>query len=247
MSQQPVCGSCPAFLSDPESLALGRCFGCRSGPPQMRVESSPSGKPVPTELESLRAERDILKAAIQKHHDQYADDRCFIDDVELYAAAGLAPADVRVGDKFAMLKNCVRFVEQRCESGGPWKSYADLETERDAIKAQAEMLRVENTRLNEQHEQSKSRWWELSNENEKLVAENERLKDELQGEIRAHAAHHQYENAAVTERDQLRTLAEQLAKALNEAIFELGRVNRFAVTEEMEAALAVYAPMEGKS
>lgn len=35
--EMPTCGSCPAFLFDPESLAVRRCFGCRSGPPAMRV------------------------------------------------------------------------------------------------------------------------------------------------------------------------------------------------------------------
>jgi hypothetical protein len=38
----PTCGLCPAFLFDPDSLALRRCFGCRSGPPAMRVEPPPS-------------------------------------------------------------------------------------------------------------------------------------------------------------------------------------------------------------
>lgn len=87
------------------------------------------------EREFLAAERDALKAAIVKHHDQRADDRCFLDDADLYAAAGLEPADVRVGDKDAMLANCARFLAQRCESGGPWKSYADLLAERDELRA----------------------------------------------------------------------------------------------------------------
>jgi len=56
-----------------------------------------------------------LVAAIKRHHGQKADDRCFEDDVALYKAAGLNPADVHVGDKFEMLKNCARFIEKRCE------------------------------------------------------------------------------------------------------------------------------------
>jgi hypothetical protein len=68
-----------------------------------------------------------LRAAIAKHHAQRADDRCFLDDDELYAAAGLPVPDRRVGDKLAMLANCIRFIDRRCESGGPWRSYVELE------------------------------------------------------------------------------------------------------------------------
>lgn len=42
--REPVpatCGPCPAFLTDPESLACGRCFGCRQPPAQMRVSEAP--------------------------------------------------------------------------------------------------------------------------------------------------------------------------------------------------------------
>jgi hypothetical protein len=38
----PTCGLCPAFLFDPDSLAARRCFGCRSGPPTMRLEAPAS-------------------------------------------------------------------------------------------------------------------------------------------------------------------------------------------------------------
>ncbi len=36
----PLCGLCPAFLFDPESIALHRCFGCRQPPAQMRIETT---------------------------------------------------------------------------------------------------------------------------------------------------------------------------------------------------------------
>ncbi len=68
---------------------------------------------------------DLLKA-VHKHHDQKADDRCVEDDDKLYEAAGLPPCDRRVGDKAAMLKNCERFIDKRCEGGG-WPSYKELE------------------------------------------------------------------------------------------------------------------------
>jgi hypothetical protein len=85
----------------------------------------------------LAAERDRLRDAITAHHDQKADDRCIEDDDRLYAAAGLGPCDRRVGDKEAMLANCRRFIERRCEGGG-WPSYAELEAERDALRKACE-------------------------------------------------------------------------------------------------------------
>lgn len=68
-----------------------------------------------------------LTEAIRKHRDQKADDRCWMDDLELYSILGEAvPVDNSVGDKFAMLKNCARFIEQRCTEG-IWPTYAQLE------------------------------------------------------------------------------------------------------------------------
>jgi class 3 adenylate cyclase len=86
------------------------------------------------ELGRLRGERNALRAAIAEHHAQKADDRCIEDDDRLYTAAGLPPCDRRVGDKAAMLANCARFIDRRCEGGG-WPSYRELEAERDELLA----------------------------------------------------------------------------------------------------------------
>lgn len=75
-----------------------------------------------------------LLAAVRDHHAQRADDRCWLDDAKVYAAAGLPPGDPRVGDKAAMLANCERFVRLRCEAGGPWETYAALEAEVAALR-----------------------------------------------------------------------------------------------------------------
>lgn len=74
--------------------------------------------------------------AVRDHRAQRADDRCIEDDDALYAALedGIK-CDRRVGDKDAMLENCRRFVSQRCEGGGPWKSYRELEQEVEMLKA----------------------------------------------------------------------------------------------------------------
>lgn len=74
-----------------------------------------------------------LLEAIREHHDQKADDRCWEDDDRLYAAAGLPPADRRVGDKEEMLANCKRFIERRCEGGG-WPTYQSLMEENERLK-----------------------------------------------------------------------------------------------------------------
>jgi hypothetical protein len=85
------------------------------------------------------AEGDRLRAAIAEHHAQRADDRCIEDDDRLYAAAGLPPCDRRVGDKAAMLGNCRRFIERRCQGGG-WPSYAELERELEALRGERDAL-----------------------------------------------------------------------------------------------------------
>lgn len=87
------------------------------------------------ELDDARAENARLTTAIGEHHAQKADDRCVEDDDRLYAAAGLPLCDRRVGDKAAMLANCARYIERRCEGGG-WPSYVELEAQRDAAIAQ---------------------------------------------------------------------------------------------------------------
>jgi hypothetical protein len=77
-----------------------------------------------------------LLLAVRKHHAMQADDRCWMDDIELYRAAGL-PTDNydRIGSPSEMLKNCERFITLRCAEGGPWVSYAELEKERNALRA----------------------------------------------------------------------------------------------------------------
>lgn len=76
-----------------------------------------------------------LKAAVARHYAQKADDRCWMDDDELYQAAGLPTADTQVGDKEAMLANCRRFIDRRC-TGGHWPSYRELEEEIARLKSE---------------------------------------------------------------------------------------------------------------
>lgn len=83
-----------------------------------------------------------LLDAVTQHHAQKADDRCWMDDDTLYAAAGLPVCDRRVGDKEEMLFNCERFLLQRCE-GGHWPSYAEMEAERDQLRERVKVLEEE--------------------------------------------------------------------------------------------------------
>lgn len=80
-----------------------------------------------TRERELEVEVARLKAAVGRHRDQPGEDKCWQDDLELYAAClddGVVP-DNRVGDPLEMLSNCVRFVRRRC-AGGAWATYADL-------------------------------------------------------------------------------------------------------------------------
>ena len=98
------------------------------------------------DYQEVERERDKLLAAIKEHHDQKADDRCILDDTDLYAAAGLGPADHGVGDKAAMLENCKRFIERRCKGGG-WPTYAELEKQLEALKRRISNLEASSDNI----------------------------------------------------------------------------------------------------
>jgi len=77
-----------------------------------------------------------LRAVICDIHSQHADDLCWLDIDKIFAAAGLAVPDRRVGDKTAMLANCARFLDSMCHNG-KWKSYAELEAHLEQIEKAA--------------------------------------------------------------------------------------------------------------
>jgi len=150
------------------------------------------------QVAELTRERDRLLDAIKEHHGQKADDRCIEDDDRLYAAAGLPPCDRRVGCKLAMLKNCERFIDRRCEEGG-WPSYVELERERDRLKKKSERFR-----------QSADAWYQACSRagktNIELCEERDRLQEQL--------------NAAQDELQERRSFIEDLTARLNEANIE---------------------------
>jgi hypothetical protein len=70
------------------------------------------------EIARLRAEADRLKAAIRKHRDQRGDDRCWLDDRELYAAIGEADtADLALPPECEFLESCRRYWRKRQDPG----------------------------------------------------------------------------------------------------------------------------------
>lgn len=105
-----------------------KCLDKRAGISTGPLLRLPDGVTV-AELLGAVAEVERLREAIATHRAQKADDRCIEDDDRLYAALhDGVPCDRRVGSKDAMLANCARFIERRCEGGG-WPSYVDLEAE----------------------------------------------------------------------------------------------------------------------
>lgn len=88
----------------------------------------------------LHARVKVLEDAIKNHRDQKADDRCWMDDDELYGVLCDGQAsDRRVGDKESMLRNCARFIERRCE-GGHWLSYKELQEGAEVLDAKVKEL-----------------------------------------------------------------------------------------------------------
>lgn len=97
------------------------------------------------------AEREIaLRKAIEEHRDQKADDRCWLDDLKLYAAAGLHVADNTISDPAAMLENCKRFIACRM-ARGEWATYQELEAR---IKELTEALDREMLEANQSAEKA---------------------------------------------------------------------------------------------
>src|SRR5262245_17416301 len=68
-----------------------------------------------------------LEAAIRKHREQRADDRCWLDDLDLYAVLRDGKrADNSMPPRGIFLANCANFYDRRCQKGD-WPSYQELE------------------------------------------------------------------------------------------------------------------------
>jgi len=67
----------------------------------------------------LRDRINELENAIRKHRDQKGDDRCWLDDIELYKILpeGLSDSDQRLHCPEEMLENCKKYIASRQPEG----------------------------------------------------------------------------------------------------------------------------------
>lgn len=92
-------------------------------------------------LSAARLGLDLL-AVLESIRSERGDDHCWMDIDRVFAAAGQEAPRREVGDKFAMLKNCARYIDVKCD-GGDWKSYAELENENKRLHDEADRLTQE--------------------------------------------------------------------------------------------------------
>jgi hypothetical protein len=93
-------------------------------------------------LRQLEAENKKLKEAIAKHRDQKGDDRCWLDDQELYSVLGDQVAQTALPSKEVFLGNCAKYFECR---QNPAETYFSKENQtikelQDKIEKYKELL-----------------------------------------------------------------------------------------------------------
>lgn len=85
---------------------------------------------------------EALLFAIRKHRDQKGDDRCWMDDYELYQALpeGINGADLRLCELQIMIECCKKYIASRHDPSKPYISpqrrIEELENEVGLLKAQ---------------------------------------------------------------------------------------------------------------
>lgn len=86
-------------------------------------------------MPQLKAEIRRLRTGIRKHRDQRLDDRCWMDDIELYEVLpeGIDPSfiDLRQLPKKEMMHNCDRFTDCRRLDLTPEDAVALYQTKRN--------------------------------------------------------------------------------------------------------------------
>lgn len=118
------------------------------------------------EINKLKAEIDRLKASIRIHRNKKRDDRCWIDDYELYSILN-EPFDVdthRLPCREEFLMSCGRYWEQRQPTGAPITEHPpDPEDMSDPKTLTIGQLEREIARLRAENEKLVDAWiWESS-------------------------------------------------------------------------------------
>ena len=95
-------------------------------------------------LTECQAEIARLEAAIRKHRNHRGDDRCWLDDAELYQAIGASEVSVEFCDPDVMLENCKKFIARRHDKNQP---YVSPQRRIEALEAEIERLEAELDKL----------------------------------------------------------------------------------------------------
>lgn len=86
------------------------------------------------------------RTAIRKHRDQRGDDRCWLDDEELYniLPEGKNDADTRLNEPEVMLEHCKKYIECRHNPDqkyiSPQREIEKLEKENKKLREQLELF-----------------------------------------------------------------------------------------------------------
>jgi len=152
------------------------------------------------ECHEYQAQLEKLRVAINKHRSQRGDDRCYLDDQELYAAAGFEPAVTTLPAKCEFLASCERFWEQRqdptCKNQVSGMTIAQLQElvyayppstyapEGQTYKQLAELQRAQIDQLHDALDRQQKDLEELQEENHKLRVANELLHKTLVEELK---------------------------------------------------------------
>jgi hypothetical protein len=78
------------------------------------------------ERDASNQEARRLLLIITNHRDQRGDDRCWLDDQDMYTAVGLSPANTALPPAEEFAANCKRFHESRQRPGDKYETVAEM-------------------------------------------------------------------------------------------------------------------------
>lgn len=105
-------------------------------------------------IEQALIELERIIGCIRKHRDQKFDDRCWLDDIELYKETlpeGVGEADLRLLSPCEMMANCVKYIQHRHDPNVPYVS-----SQREIERLEARVKELEKEVLEEFYRGRKS-------------------------------------------------------------------------------------------